>query len=57
MGAFLGGLIIGVVDSFSGYYIDPSLKETVYYVIFVLVLIFRLSGLLGQVGAEEMGMK
>jgi branched-chain amino acid transport system permease protein len=57
IGAFLGGLIIGIVDSLSGYYIDPSLKETVYYVIFVLVLIFRPSGLMGLVGAEEMGMK
>lgn len=57
MGAFFGGLIIGIVDSMSGYYIDPSLKETVYYVIFVLVLIFRPSGLMGLVGAEEMGMK
>jgi len=56
-GAFLAGLIIGIVDSLSGYYIDPSLKETVYYVIFVLVLIFRPSGLMGLVGAEEMGMK
>jgi branched-chain amino acid transport system permease protein len=57
MGAFLGGLVIGIVDALSGYYIDPSLKETVYYVIFVLVLIFRPSGLMGLVGAEEMGMK
>jgi len=57
IGAFLGGLIIGIVDSLSGYYIDPSLKETVYYVIFVLVLILKPSGLLGLVGAEEMGMK
>jgi branched-chain amino acid transport system permease protein len=57
MGAFLGGLIIGMVDSLSGYYIEPSLKEVVYYVIFLLVLIFRPSGLLGMVGAEEMGMK
>jgi branched-chain amino acid transport system permease protein len=57
IGAFLGGLMIGIVDSLSGYYIDPSLKETVYYVIFVLVLIFRPSGLMGLVGAEEMGMK
>jgi branched-chain amino acid transport system permease protein len=57
MGAFFGGLIIGIVDALSGYYIDPSLKETVYYVIFVLVLIFRPSGLMGLVGAEEMGMK
>ncbi|MGE5254830.1 MAG: branched-chain amino acid ABC transporter permease, partial [Planctomycetaceae bacterium] len=57
MGAFFGGLIIGIVDAMSGYYIDPSLKETVYYIIFVLVLIFRPSGLMGLVGAEEMGMK
>ena len=57
MGAFLGGLIIGVVDALSGYYIDPSLKESVYYIIFVLVLIFKPSGLMGVVGAEEMGMK
>jgi branched-chain amino acid transport system permease protein len=57
MGAFFGGLIIGVVDALSGYYIDPALKESVYYLIFVLVLIFKPSGLLGMVGAEEMGMK
>ena len=57
IGAFLGGLLIGIVDSLSGYYIDPSLKETVYYVIFVMVLIFKPSGLMGLVGAEEMGMK
>jgi branched-chain amino acid transport system permease protein len=57
MGAFLGGLIIGMVDALSGYYIEPSLKEVVYYIIFLLVLIFRPSGLLGMVGAEEMGMK
>jgi len=57
IGAFLGGLIIGIVDSLSGYYIDPSLKETVYYTIFVMVLILKPSGLMGLVGAEEMGMK
>jgi branched-chain amino acid transport system permease protein len=57
LGAFLGGLIIGVVDALSGYYIDPALKETVYYIIFVLVLIFKPSGLMGLVGDEEMGMK
>jgi len=57
MGAFFGGLIIGMVDALSGYYIEPSLKEVVYYIIFLIVLIFRPSGLLGMVGAEEMGMK
>jgi branched-chain amino acid transport system permease protein len=57
IGALLGGLIIGVTDSLSGYYIDPSLKEVISFVIFLIVLLIRPSGLMGIVGAEEMGMK
>jgi len=57
MGAILGGFIIGVADSLSGYYIDPSLKELVYFIIFLVVLLIRPSGLMGIVGAEEMGLK
>jgi branched-chain amino acid transport system permease protein len=57
VGALLGGFIIGVTDSLSGYYIDPSLKEVVYFLIFLIVLLIRPSGLMGIVGAEEMGMK
>lgn len=57
VGALLGGLIIGVIDSLSGYYIDPALQEVVYFVVFLLVLLFRPSGLMGMIGAEEMGMK
>jgi branched-chain amino acid transport system permease protein len=57
VGALLGGFIIGVTDSLSGYYIDPSLKEVIYFLIFLIVLLIRPSGLMGIVGAEEMGMK
>ena len=57
VGALLGGFIIGITDSLSGYYIDPSLKEVVYFLIFLVVLLIRPSGLMGIVGAEEMGMK
>jgi branched-chain amino acid transport system permease protein len=57
MGALLGGLIVGVVDSISGFYIDPALKEVCFFIIFLLILIFRPSGLMGMIGAEEMGMK
>jgi branched-chain amino acid transport system permease protein len=53
-GAFLGGLIIGVVESLAGFFISPQLKEAVYFVIFLAVLIARPSGLLGQMGAEEL---
>lgn len=46
-GAFLGSMIIGLVDSLSGYYIAPDLKEVVYFVIFLGILILRPTGLLG----------
>lgn len=46
-GAFLGSIIIGLVDSLSGYYIAPDLKEMVYFLIFIGILIWRPTGLLG----------
>jgi branched-chain amino acid transport system permease protein len=46
-GAFLGAMIIGLVDSLSGYYIAPDLKEVVYFLIFLGILILRPTGLLG----------
>ncbi len=46
-GAFFGAMIIGVVDSLSGYYIAPDLKEVVYFAIFILILIFKPTGLFG----------
>lgn len=46
-GAFLGGLLIGIVESFSGVYLDSTLKEVVYFILFILVLLFRPSGLFG----------
>jgi branched-chain amino acid transport system permease protein len=46
-GAFAGAMIIGIVDSLSGYYIAPDLKEVVYFVIFIAILIFKPTGLFG----------
>lgn len=56
-GAYIGGLIVGVVEAFAGYYIDPVLRSAVWFVIFLVVLIVRPAGLLGQVGAEEVGFR
>ena len=56
-GAYIGGLIVGVVEALAGYYIDPALKSAVWFIIFLVVLIVRPSGLLGQVGAEEVGFR
>jgi branched-chain amino acid transport system permease protein len=56
-GALLGGLLIGLVETLSGFFIDSGLKQAVYFVVFILVLVFRPAGLLGQRGAEEVGLK
>ena len=56
-GAYIGGLIVGVIESLAGYYIDPALKQAIWFVIFVVVLVVRPSGLMGQVGAEEVGLR
>lgn len=56
-GAYIGGLIVGVVEALAGYYIDPVLRSAVWFVIFLIVLIVRPAGLLGQVGAEEVGFR
>ncbi len=56
-GAYVGGLIVGVVESLAGYYIDPELKQAVWFLIFLAVLVLKPSGLFGQAGAEEMGMR
>lgn len=56
-GAYLGGLIVGVVEALAGFYIDPALRSAVWFVIFLIVLIVRPSGLMGQVGAEEVGFR
>ena len=46
-GALMGSLFIGLVDSLAGYYIAPDLKEVVYFGIFLLILVFRPTGLFG----------
>jgi branched-chain amino acid transport system permease protein len=47
-GAFLGGLLIGLIEVISGYFLAPALKETVCFIIFILVLLVRPQGLLGE---------
>jgi len=56
-GAFFAGLIIGFVEAFSGFFISPQLQGALYFLIFVVFLIIRPQGLMGIIGAEEMGLK
>ena len=57
-GTLLAGLLIGLTESFSATYISPALSSATYFVIFVLVLLVRPSGLFGKGrGTEEVGLK
>lgn len=46
-GAFLGGLIIGFVQVFGSFYLSGSYYQVVIFLIFILMLLVRPSGLLG----------
>jgi len=47
-GALLGGLIIGVVEALGGLFLGESLGQIGIFVIFILVLVLRPTGLLGH---------
>jgi len=46
-GTFIGGLILGVTESATSYFISSNYREIAGLVLFLLVLIFRPQGLLG----------
>ncbi|CUU55874.1 branched-chain amino acid ABC transporter permease [Frankia sp. CcI49] len=46
-GAVLGGLLLGLVESFGGYLFDASYKNVIAFTVLVGVLLVRPSGLLG----------
>jgi branched-chain amino acid transport system permease protein len=48
LGALLGGLIIGVVESMGAVYMPGSLKEVAVFGIFILVLLFKPQGIFGR---------
>ena len=46
-GAIIGGLIIGLLETFTGGYISPSLRDVVPYIVLVLILLIKPYGLFG----------
>jgi branched-chain amino acid transport system permease protein len=54
-GALLGGICVGLVQSLSGYYIAPAYGQMFYFLLFLFVMIFRPTGLLGQRGTAMVG--
>lgn len=48
IGALVGGLIIGLVEAFAGYFIGGDLKIVASMLVFILILLFKPSGLFGK---------
>lgn len=52
-GAILGGVIIGLLETFTGGYVSTSLREVIPYIVLVLILLIRPYGLFGLVEIER----
>lgn len=48
VGSLVGGLLVGVIESLSGLFLGKSLGQIGIFLIFILVLLFRPSGLFGD---------
>lgn len=47
-GAFIAGILIGLIEAMTGYFVEPALKTVSVYIVFVLVLWYRPHGLFGR---------
>lgn len=52
-GAMLGGLLLGLAESFSSGYLPTQYKDVVAFSLLVLVLLFRPTGILGKPEVEK----
>jgi branched-chain amino acid transport system permease protein len=52
-GAIVGGLIIGVVESLAGFYLPEGFKDVAAYVVVLVVLLVRPSGIFGETARKK----
>jgi branched-chain amino acid transport system permease protein len=52
-GAFLGGILLGVMESFSAGFISSAFRDAIGYGILIIVLVLKPSGLLGMRVSEK----
>ena len=46
-GAIVGGLVIGLVEAFSGFYLPEGFKDIAAYVVVLVMLVVKPNGLFG----------
>lgn len=47
-GAMVGGLVVGVIETFSAGYISSGYRDAISFVVLILVLLIKPSGLFGS---------
>ena len=47
-GAIVGGLVIGIVESLSGFYLPDGFKDTAAYIVVLIMLVVKPNGLFGE---------
>ena len=47
-GAIVGGLVIGIVESLSGFYLPQGFKDTAAYIVVLIMLMVKPNGLFGE---------
>ena len=53
-GAMLGGFLLGIIETLGAGYVSPQWKDVIAYVILIVILIVRPTGLLGERVAEKL---
>lgn len=52
-GAFIGGILLGIIEIFSKAYISSQLSDAIVFVVLIIVLIVKPSGILGKNRQEK----
>jgi branched-chain amino acid transport system permease protein len=52
-GAMLGGMLLGVLEAMGAAYIAPAWKDAIAFLILIIILIFRPTGILGEKTADK----
>lgn len=47
-GAFIAGIIVGIIEAFTGFFLPPMFKPVVVFSLYLIVITFRPRGLMGR---------
>lgn len=52
-GAVLGGILVGIIEIFSSFYISSAYKDAIVFLVLILFLLFKPKGIFGETVSEK----